>query len=81
MVLLVADMEELKADYNVPAEGLVIESNLEKGRGAVVRLLVENGTLTKVISLWLVQPGVKFAPWRTGKAKLLRVLAHQRLPL
>ena len=36
MVLLVADMEELKADYNVPAEGLVIESNLEKGRGAVV---------------------------------------------
>ena len=47
MVLLVADMEELKADYNVPAEGLVIESNLEKGRGAVVRLLVENGTLKK----------------------------------
>lgn len=45
MVLLVADMEELKADYNVPAEGLVIESNLEKGRGVVVRLLVENGTL------------------------------------
>lgn len=47
MVLLVADMEELKADYNVPAEGLVIESNLEKGRGAVVRLLIENGTLNK----------------------------------
>lgn len=47
MVLLVADMEELKADYNVSAEGLVIESNLEKGRGAVVRLLVENGTLNK----------------------------------
>lgn len=47
MVLLVADMEELKADYNVAAEGLVIESNLEKGRGAVVRLLIENGTLNK----------------------------------
>lgn len=46
-VLLVADMEELKADYNVPAEGLIIESNLEKGRGAVVRLLVENGTLNR----------------------------------
>lgn len=46
-VLLVSDMEELKADYNVPAEGLIIESNLEKGRGAVVRLLVENGTLNK----------------------------------
>ncbi len=46
-VLLVADMEELKADYNVEAEGLVIESNLEKGRGAVVRMLIENGTLNK----------------------------------
>lgn len=45
MVLLVADMEELKADRNVPAQGLVIESNMEKGRGAVVRVLVENGTL------------------------------------
>lgn len=47
MILLVSDVEELKADYNVPAEGLVIESNLEKGRGAVVRLLIENGTLNK----------------------------------
>lgn len=47
MVLLVSDMEELKADYNVDAEGLVIESNLEKGRGAVVRMLIENGTLNK----------------------------------
>lgn len=46
-VLLVSDMEELKADYDVPAEGLVIESNLEKGRGAVVRVLVANGTLNK----------------------------------
>ena len=45
MVLLVADMEELRADNDVPAEGLVIESNMEKGRGAVVRILVENGTL------------------------------------
>lgn len=47
MVLLVADVEELKADYDVPAEGLVIESDLEKGRGAVVSLLVENGMLNK----------------------------------
>jgi len=45
MVLLVADMEDLRADTNVPAEGLVIESNLEQGRGAVVRILVANGTL------------------------------------
>ena len=43
MVLLVADMEELKADEDVPAEGLVIEAHNETGRGAVVGLLVEHG--------------------------------------
>ena len=45
MVLLVADLEELKADTDVPAEGLVIEAHMEKGRGSVVNLLVEQGTL------------------------------------
>lgn len=45
MVLLVADMEELRADVDVPAEGLVIESHMETGRGSVVGLLVEQGQL------------------------------------
>jgi len=45
MVLLVADLEELKADVDVPAEGLVIESHMEQGRGSVVGLLVEQGRL------------------------------------
>lgn len=45
MVLLVADLEELKADTDVPAEGLVIESHMELGKGAVVSLLVEHGVL------------------------------------
>lgn len=45
MVLLVADVEELKADVDVPAQGLVIESHMETGRGAVVGLLVEQGML------------------------------------
>lgn len=45
MVLLVADIEELKADIDTPAEGLVIESHMETGRGAVVGLLVEQGSL------------------------------------
>lgn len=45
MVLLVADMEELKADVDVPAEGLVIEAHMEKGKGSVVNLLVEQGRL------------------------------------
>ena len=45
MVLLVADMEDLRADEDVPAEGLVIEAHMETGRGAVVGLLVEHGHL------------------------------------
>jgi translation initiation factor IF-2 len=45
MVLLVADVEELKADIDVPVEGLVIESHMETGRGAVVGLLVQQGEL------------------------------------
>ncbi|MDB5167401.1 MAG: translation initiation factor nonfunctional [Candidatus Saccharibacteria bacterium] len=45
MVLLVADLEDLKADIDTPAEGLVIESHMETGRGSVVGLLVEQGML------------------------------------
>lgn len=45
MVLLVADLEELKADIDTAAEGLVIESHMEVGRGSVVGLLVEQGML------------------------------------
>lgn len=45
MVLLVADIQDLKAEVAVPAEGLVIESHMEQGKGAVVRLLVEHGAL------------------------------------
>ncbi len=45
MVLLVADIEELRADIDVPAEGLVIESHMEQGRGSVVGLLIEQGEL------------------------------------
>ena len=44
-VLLVADMEELKADNDVPARGLVIEAHMETGKGSVVGLLVEQGKL------------------------------------
>jgi translation initiation factor IF-2 len=45
MTLLVADVEELTADAIGPAEGIVIEGHMEKGRGAVVSLLVEQGQL------------------------------------
>ncbi len=47
MVLLVADLEDLKAEVDVSAEGLVIESHLEQGRGTVASLLVEHGNLEK----------------------------------
>lgn len=46
MVLLVADIEDLKAETGIAAEGLVIESHMETGKGSVVRLLVEHGMLS-----------------------------------
>lgn len=45
MVLLVADMKELKANPNRRAKGIVIEAKLDKGRGPVATVLVQNGTL------------------------------------
>lgn len=45
MVLLVADVENLKAVSNKPASGLIIESHMEQGRGSVARALVTEGTL------------------------------------
>lgn len=44
-ILLMADVEELKADVDIPAEGLVIESHMEVGKGSVVNLLVTGGEL------------------------------------
>ena len=45
MVILTADIEELKADVDIPSEGLVIESHMEVGKGSVVNLLVTGGEL------------------------------------
>ncbi len=45
MVLLVADVEDLRAEFDVPGEGLVIESHMEQGRGPVAVALVEQGTV------------------------------------
>lgn len=45
MVTLVADMKELKANPNRRAKGTVIEARLDKGRGPVATVLVQNGTL------------------------------------
>lgn len=45
LVLLTADLEELKADTDIPSEGLVIESHMETGKGSVVNLLITGGEL------------------------------------
>ncbi len=44
-VLLVADMKEMKANPNRRAKGLILEAKLDKGRGPVATVLVQNGTL------------------------------------
>ena len=44
-ILLVADIEDLKADPTTPARGVVIEAHLDRGRGPVATVLVQRGTL------------------------------------
>ena len=44
-ILLVAEVEDFKANYNALAKGVVLESRLEKGRGPVASLLINRGTL------------------------------------
>ena len=44
-ILLVAEVSDLKANPNRPAKGVVIEAKLDKGKGPVATLLVQNGTL------------------------------------
>ncbi len=45
MILLVADMQELKADPTVRAQGMVIEAKLDKGKGPVATAIILNGSL------------------------------------
>ena len=45
MILLVADMKELKANPDRAAKGTVVEARLDKGRGPIATVLVQNGTL------------------------------------
>jgi translation initiation factor IF-2 len=45
MILLVSDLKELKANSKSPATGTVLESRVDKGRGPVATVLVQNGTL------------------------------------
>jgi translation initiation factor IF-2 len=46
-ILVLAEVLELKSPVNLPARGVVIESRLDKGRGAVATVLIQSGTLRK----------------------------------
>lgn len=45
IILLTADVDELKAEVDEPARGLIIEARVEQGRGSVAHALIESGTL------------------------------------
>jgi translation initiation factor IF-2 len=45
MILLVAEVQELKSNPTAPARGVVVEANLDRGRGPVATVLVQRGTL------------------------------------
>lgn len=45
MILLVADVEDLRADIDGPARGLIVEAHIEHGRGPVAHTLIESGIL------------------------------------
>jgi translation initiation factor IF-2 len=56
MVLLVAELEDLKEDRSLPAEGVIVESNLDKRRGYVATALVKKGMLC--LGDWIVAGSV-----------------------
>jgi translation initiation factor IF-2 len=47
MILLVADMQEFKADPNIPGHGVVLEAKLDRSRGVIASVLVQTGTLRR----------------------------------
>ena len=72
MILLVAEVEELKANPKAPASGTVVESHLDPGRGPVSTVLVQRGTLNVGDAV------VAGAVW--GKVKAMQDFTGTRLP-
>ena len=63
MILLTAEVQELKANPNRKARGIVIEAELDKGRGPVATVLVQKGTL-RLVTMWQpVHAMVKSERW------------------
>ena len=71
MVVLTAEVQELKANPNRTAHGAVIEARLDKGRGPVATLLVQNGTLK--------QGDVIIAGTAVGRVRAMTDARGQRL--
>ena len=69
MILLEADMLELKANPDLPAHGTIIEAKLDKGRGPVATVLVDRGRSISVIPSLLEQLMAKSVPWSTTGVK------------
>ena len=72
MVTLTAEMEELKANPNRAGQGTVIEARLDKGRGPVATLLVQNGTLK--------QGDIIIAGTAVGRVRTMMNYKGARLP-
>lgn len=61
-LVILAEIQELKANPNRPGKGAVIEARLDKGRGPIVTVLVQNGTLRQETSSSRVRLWVACAP-------------------
>ena len=78
-VLLVAEMKELKANPNRAGKGIVIEARLDKGRGPVATLLVQNGTAVPVEIIGLAEVPIGGDQFDcVSDEKLARELVEQR---
>ena len=72
MVVLTAEMRELKANPNRSAHGAVIEARLDKGRGPVATLLVQNGTLHSNVGKVTLED--LFSQIQAGEMKTLNII-------
>ena len=72
MVLLVADLQELKANPKRTAIGTIVESRMDKARGPVGTVLVQTGTLASATSSSSARRSAASAPSRTSTASASR---------
>ncbi len=71
-ILLVAELEELKANPGADASGVVVEAHLDPGRGPVATALVQRGTLASATPSWPAPSGARYARCRTTPARRSR---------